>query len=69
MTALTLALREAVIEGGALAAAVYDRSTYNIIAGHAHRCTECNPDPPTTPERGVTMQAPVFVADRKAEGR
>ncbi len=39
------------------------------IAGHAHRCTECNPDPPTTPERGVTMQAPVFVADRKAEGR
>lgn len=22
----------------------------------------------TTPERGITMQAPVFVADRKAEG-
>lgn len=43
MTALTLALREAVIEGGALAAAVYDRSTYNIIAGHAHRDLSCRP--------------------------
>ncbi|MEZ4360056.1 MAG: hypothetical protein R3B48_07745 [Kofleriaceae bacterium] len=41
MTGLSRAVRAAVVEGGALAAAVYDRSTYNVIEGYAHRELDC----------------------------
>ncbi len=41
MGTLAQAARSAVVEGGALSVGIYDRSTYALIAGHAHRDLQC----------------------------